>query len=86
MHDTILISGRDALLVAIPFVFILFLSVFQLDETLARPKATFRQRSTRGMNGADLLHDPDGRLVEPRRLKTDRSGLSPASVRISTPR
>jgi hypothetical protein len=28
MHDTILISGRDTQLVAIPFVFMLFLNVF----------------------------------------------------------
>jgi Fe2+ transport system protein B len=70
MHETILISGRDSLLVAIPFVFILFLSVFRLDETLARPRpALARPASTRAMNetGASILHDPDGRPVAPRR-------------------
>jgi hypothetical protein len=66
VHDTILTSGRDAFLVAIPFVFMLFLSVFRLDEALARPK---KQSPTRwpasGMieAGVPILRDPDGRLV-----------------------
>jgi hypothetical protein len=79
MHDPILISGRDSLLVAIPFVFILFLSVFRLDETLARPRsARARPPSTRCMNetGASILHDPDGRPVRPRHPNMQRSGLN----------
>jgi hypothetical protein len=75
VHDTILISGRDSVLVAIPFIFMLFLSVFRFDEALARPRAaTASSRQVRGMNEAEvaILRDPDGRLVEPRRPKRDR--------------
>jgi hypothetical protein len=81
MHDTILISGRDAVLAAIPFVFILFLSVFRLDQTLARPRAEATQRRlASGMKETEvpILRDPDGRLVEPRRPKKDRSVPSAA--------
>ena len=89
MHDTILISGRDSILVAIPFIFMLFLSVFRLDETLARPRAaTARHRLAMGVNeaGAPVLRDPDGQLVDLRRPETRRSGLSASSPRISTRR
>ena len=89
MDDTILISGRDSFLVAIPFVFMLFLSVFRLDETLVRPRAaTARHRLASGINiaGVSLLRDPDGQLVDPRRPKARRSDLSASSLRISTRR
>ena len=87
MHDTILISGRDSILVAIPFIFMLFLSVFRLDETLARPRAaTARRQPAGGMNeaGALILRDPDGQLVDTQRTKTRGSGLNASSPRIST--
>ena len=89
MHDTILISGRDSLLFAIPFVFMLFLSVFRVDEALARPRAAATsRRPAGGMNedGAPILRDPDGRLVEPRRPMRNSKDLSATSQRISTPR
>jgi hypothetical protein len=89
MHDTILISGRDSILVAIPFIFMLFLSVFRLDETLARPSAaTARHRLARGMNvaGLPILRDPDGQPVGRRRPRTRKSDLSLNSLRISTRR
>ena len=72
MYDTILMSGRDAFLVAIPFVFMLFLSVFRLDAAFARPRERASRRwSASGMNeaGGPILCDPDGRLVEPQRPK-----------------
>ena len=87
MHDTILISGRDAFLVAIPFIFMLFLSVFRLDETLARPGAAtagYRLASGTNVAGVPILRDPDGQLVALRRPKTRRSDLSASSLRIST--
>jgi hypothetical protein len=89
MHDTILISGRDSILVAIPFIFMIFLSMFRLDETLARPSAaTARRRPASGMNeaGAPVLRDPDGQLVDTPRTKARRSGLSARSPGISTRR
>ncbi len=89
MHDTILISGRDTFLVAIPFVFMLFLSVFRLDEALASPREqSSRNRPASGMieAGVPILRDPDGRAVEPRRPETDRSSLKTTSPRISTRR
>jgi hypothetical protein len=89
MHDTILISGRDSFLVAIPFIFMLFLSVFRLDETLARPSAaTARHRPASGIKvaGVPILRDPDGQLVDLRRPKTRRSDLSASSLQISTRR
>jgi len=89
MHDTILISGRDSILVAIPFIFMFFLSVFRLDETLARPSAvTARHRLASGMNvaGAPILRGPDGQPVDLRGSKTRKSDLSSNSLRISTRR
>jgi hypothetical protein len=67
VQNIVLVSGRDAFLVAIPFVFMLFLSVFRLDERLARHRAaTTSRRPAMGMNeaGQPILRDPDGRLVE----------------------
>jgi len=70
MIDSIHGSSRDIFFIAIPIVFMLFMRLFHLDETLARPTpALSRRRPARGMteNGEPILRDPDGRLVEPRR-------------------
>jgi hypothetical protein len=66
MHEDILISGRDTLLFAIPFVLMLLISIFRLDEALATPKGAMkRRRPACGLNeaGEPILRDPDGRVV-----------------------
>jgi hypothetical protein len=64
MHEAILISGRDTLLVVIPFLVLFVISLFRLDEILAAPKGGIRQRRPMcGINkdGKPALSDPDGR-------------------------
>jgi hypothetical protein len=64
MHRVILNSGRDMLLIAIPFAVLLVAVVFRLDEIIAAPKRALRQRRPlSGMNedGKPILSDPDGR-------------------------
>lgn len=69
MDEPILRSGRDTLLVAIPFVFCLVASVFRLDELFFRSGKGSRkgssQRPPRGLNpnGEPIFTDPDGRVV-----------------------
>jgi len=69
MHEWYLNSTRDTYLVAIPFLFILGLSLFRLDTIFGatRPSGN-RRRPLCGMdeNGEPLLADPDGRLSNPR--------------------
>ena len=70
MHRMILSSGRDTLLVAIPFVAILLISIFRLDEALSTSQGALkRRRSVCGTDedGEPILRDPDGRVVTPRR-------------------
>jgi hypothetical protein len=67
MHEPILSSGRDTLLVAIPFVMMLFLSMFRLDEVLATPRGALnRRRPAPGLDekGEPVLRDPDGSLSD----------------------
>lgn len=64
MQDTVLQSGWETLLVAIPFVGILLVGLFRLDELIASPKrrkAAKRPASGCDRNGRLLLSDPDGR-------------------------
>lgn len=78
MDQHVLISGRDALLVAIPFIGLLLLSIFRLDHLIATPKAALnRRRPPCGVDefGEPILCDPDGRL-----LATQRS-----RIRLETP-
>ena len=73
MHDVILNSGLDTLLVAIPSLGLLLVSFLRLDESLASP----RQRKDKGQfvrgvdtDGEPIMCDPDGRPWEqPRRRK-----------------
>ena len=64
MHDIALQSGWETFLLAAPFVGMILVGVFRLDEIAANPN---RQRGRRpGLNGNDengrlLLSDPDGR-------------------------
>jgi hypothetical protein len=64
----ILISSRDTLLITIPFVLMLLISMFRLDEMIAAPRRSVgRRRSACGVDefGEPILCDPDGRLSEP---------------------
>ena len=60
----ILQSGWENVLLVIPFVGILLVNVFRLDEIIASPKrSTTARRPLSGCdeNGDPLLCDPDGR-------------------------
>ena len=64
MHDSVLQSGLDTFLIAVPFVGVLLMGMFRLDTILAAPKQAAGMR--RPLNGTDkqgrmLLSDPDGR-------------------------
>jgi len=64
VHESVLITGMDAVLVAIPFCLLLLVQFFRLDELVANSR---RQRSNaRSFCGQDasgdlVLTDPDGR-------------------------
>lgn len=80
MDEHILISGRDTLLIAIPFVLLLLISIFRLDEFIAAPKGALNQRRPAcGVDefGEPILRDPDGRLSGPQRRRVPRPRLSP---------
>jgi hypothetical protein len=64
MHDTTIHSNLDSLLVAIPFLVILLIGYFRLDELFASPKHRVRaRRSPYGIDedGVPILCDPDGK-------------------------
>ena len=72
MDDTIIISSRDSLLMAIPFFLLLFISVFGLGGYLTNPRSPMSRRpAPRGLdeNGEPIFTDPDGRVVKPRRKR-----------------
>jgi hypothetical protein len=65
VHESILHSNWDTLLIGIPFLFMLLVGVFRLDELMAAPK--HRPRQARPASGVDregnvILSDPDGKL------------------------
>jgi hypothetical protein len=69
MDEVILKSGRDTLLVAIPFAVCLFVSIFGLDQWIAKPRENSRRsRPVCGVDehGEPILTDPDGRVVRRR--------------------
>jgi hypothetical protein len=75
MDQNILISGRDTLLVAIPLVLMMFISVFRLDQIIAKPKVSLsRHRPACGVDefGEPILCDPDGRQSGTRRRSRAR--------------
>jgi hypothetical protein len=72
MQDTILISGRDAFLVAIPFLGMLLASFFHLDEVFIASKSPRKPRRSVGgvdEDGCQILCDPDGRPWFPPHLR-----------------
>lgn len=65
MRETILHSGWEKLLVGIPFLGLLFMSYFRLDEVLAKRKSRpnhNRHGSGLDADGEPLLCDPDGQV------------------------
>jgi hypothetical protein len=66
LHESVLISGRDALLIAIPFGLLLLVQFFRLDELVAtsrRPKSAARRFCGPDAVGDLVLTDPDGRTA-----------------------
>jgi hypothetical protein len=64
VHDSVLKSGLDTMLIAVPFVGVLLLGMFRLDTIFAAPKqAAGMRRPPTGTDkhGRMLLSDPDGR-------------------------
>ena len=64
MHDSVLKSGLDTILIAVPFVGLLVIGMFRLDAVFAAPKqAAGMRRPPSGMDehGSVLFSDPDGR-------------------------
>ena len=70
MHQLTINSGRDAFLIAIPFLFLMLLGLFRIDEVIAAPKRKKSERRTAGLCGTDqsgraVLRDPDGKRWYP---------------------
>jgi len=64
MHETILHIHWDSLLMGIPFLILLLVGIFRLDELVAKPKHRVRrERSATGVDsdGRTIFSDPDGR-------------------------
>lgn len=65
MSKEILMSGRDSLLVFVPFFALLVLFVFRLDVLIFRPRAIPKRRlrpaSGVDANGQTIYCDPDGK-------------------------
>lgn len=64
MHEPVLKSAWDTLLVALPLVTMLFLGFFRSDQILAAAKRRSGSRRSFGViveNGNTFLTDPDGR-------------------------
>ena len=64
MNDSILKTGSDVFVVAVPFVGLLLMGIFRLDTILAAPKQAAglrRPPSGTDKHGRVLLSDPDGR-------------------------
>lgn len=64
MHDSVLNSGLESLLIAAPLVGVLFFGMFRLDAIFASPRQAARTRrppSGTDKQGRMLLSDPDGR-------------------------
>jgi hypothetical protein len=70
MDQSILISNKDTLLLAIPLLLMVFASAFRLDRIIATPKdSRNRRRTPCGVDQSDveIFCDPDGRRSDKRR-------------------
>ena len=67
MHESIVASGWDTLLLGIPFIGLLFLGFFRLDELIIgrkpSPEGVAPRNFSGGLdaNGETVVRDPDGR-------------------------
>jgi hypothetical protein len=64
MFDTFLHPNWEMVLFAVPFVGILMLSIFRLDEMILAPKKKVKSRRPAlilNRDGEPLMSDPDGR-------------------------
>jgi len=65
MSGEILMSGRDSLLVFVPFFALLVLFVFRLDVLIFRPREVSKRRPRPlcgvDANGQTVFRDPDGK-------------------------
>jgi hypothetical protein len=68
MGNQILISGRDTLLVAIPFILLIGMSVFRAGEKLGMGKKRDGYKPSCGVegDGEPIMRDPDGKLSRKR--------------------
>jgi hypothetical protein len=76
------LSGWDTSILMIPFLGVLVIYMFRLDETLATPKAApKRRRSFCGVDPNDrpYLSDPDGRLWRRRSVRQIEARFEPAA-------
>ncbi len=71
MHETILKSGWDTVLFAVPFLGLLLIGFFRLDEIFASNKKQIKRRPAVGMDpeGEPYLSDPDGRMWRAQRRR-----------------
>ncbi len=76
MFDTqYLLSTRDTVLATFPFLVLLIMAMFRLDEMVAAPRRR-RKRVSRVLEvdaaGEPILCDPDGRPVPPIQVRARR--------------
>jgi hypothetical protein len=72
MHKIILDAGWDTILVAVPFLCLLAMAVFRLDETCTQSRHNCRNRRPPcglDLDGRPILCDPDGRPWRTPRLR-----------------
>ena len=63
MHDLVLKSGWDTIVFGVPFIGLLLVGLFRLDELIVAPKHKTRaHRPPAGVDtdGMQILCDPDG--------------------------
>ena len=66
MSGGIPISGRDTILVGVPFIALVTLFVFRLDVLIFRPREISKRRPQHPLcgvnaNGQTMFRDPDGK-------------------------
>ena len=79
MQVRLLLSGKDTLLIAIPFVLVLMVTILRLDQINASPKgAATGRRLAYGADehGEPILRDPDRRPSGTARRNGNSNGKS----------